>query len=84
MVEFISAPVISGFCSAAALTVASTQIKSLFGLKFKGSAFVHVWSGFFTHIAEIKKWDALLGCSSIVVLLLMRVRLNPRSEQFVC
>lgn len=78
MVEFISAPVISGFCSAAALTVASTQIKSLFGLKFKGSAFVDVWYGFFTHVTEIKKWDALLGCTSIVVLLLMRVPLMEK------
>ncbi|XP_057371308.1 sodium-independent sulfate anion transporter-like isoform X2 [Daphnia carinata] len=72
LVEFISAPVISGFCSAAALTVASTQVKGLFGLKFSGSSFVEVWTGFFTNLSSINPWDAGLGCSSIVVLLLLR------------
>ena len=73
MVEFISAPVISGFCSAAALTVASTQVKGLFGLKFKGSSFIETWKGFFTHIEECNPWDSALGCSVIVILLLIRV-----------
>lgn len=73
MVEFISAPVISGFCSAAALTVASTQVKNLFGLKFSGSSFVQIWSGFFSNISKINPWDTALGCSTIVILLLMRV-----------
>lgn len=72
MVDFISAPVISGFCSAAALTVASTQVKGLFGLKFSGSSFVEIWTGFFTNLSKINPWDAGLGCSSIVILLLMR------------
>ena len=71
MVEFISAPVISGFCSAAALTVISTQIKGLFGLKFH--AFVEIWIGIFTNLSKINPWDTGLGCSVIVLLLLMRV-----------
>jgi sodium-independent sulfate anion transporter 11 len=75
MVDFISAPVISGFCSAAALTVASTQVKGLFGLKFSGSSFVEIWTGFFTNLSKINPWDAGLGCSSIVILLFMRVRI---------
>ncbi|XP_046646442.1 sodium-independent sulfate anion transporter-like, partial [Daphnia pulicaria] len=54
MVDFISAPVISGFCSAAALTVASTQVKGLFGLKFSGSSFVEIWTGFFKNLSKIK------------------------------
>ena len=73
MVELISAPVISGFCSAAALTVASTQVKGLFGLKFSGSSFVDVWWGFFSNVSNVNRWDTALGCSAIVVLLLMRV-----------
>lgn len=73
MVEFISAPVISGFCSAAALTVSSTQVKGLFGLKFKGSSFIDIWRGFFENIAKCNPWDSALGCSMIVILLLMRV-----------
>jgi sodium-independent sulfate anion transporter 11 len=73
MVEFISAPVISGFCSAAALTVSSTQVKGLFGLKFKGSSFIEIWRGFFENITKCNPWDSALGCSMIVILLLMRV-----------
>ncbi len=73
MVEFISAPVISGFCSAAALTVASTQVKGLFGLKFKGSSFVEIWKGFLGNITKCSPWDSALGCSMILILLLMRV-----------
>ncbi|XP_046449213.1 sodium-independent sulfate anion transporter-like [Daphnia pulex] len=72
MVEFISAPVISGFCSAAALTVSSTQVKGLFGLKFKGSSFIETWRGFFENITKCNPWDSTLGCSMIVILLLMR------------
>ena len=73
MVEFISAPVISGFCSAAALTVSSTQMKGLFGLKFKGFSFIVIWRGFFENIEKCNPWDSTLGCSMIVILLLMRV-----------
>jgi solute carrier family 26 (sodium-independent sulfate anion transporter), member 11 len=73
IVEFISAPVITGFCYAAALTVASTQVKGLFGLKFKGSSFIEIWQGFFTNLSTIHAADAILGWSVIVILLLMRV-----------
>ena len=79
IVDFVSAPVISGFCSAAALTVASTQVKGLFGLKFKGSSFFETWRGFFTHIKECRPWDSALGCSMIVILLLMRVGPKTRA-----
>lgn len=72
VVDFISTPVISGFCSAAALTVASTQMKGLLGIKFKGSHFVDIWVGVFSHLSEINPGDAGLGFTAIVVLLLMR------------
>ncbi len=42
LVDLISSPVMSGFCSAAALTVFTTQVKGLTGLKFSGSSFVKV------------------------------------------
>jgi len=72
VVDFISTPVISGFCSAAALTVASTQMKGLLGIKFKGSHFIDVWAGVFSHFSEINVGDAGLGFAAIVILLLMR------------
>ena len=71
----MSAPVITGFCYAAALTVASTQVKGLFGLKFKASSFLEIWQGFFTNLSSIHAADAILGWSVIVILLLMRVHI---------
>ena len=78
--DLISAPVISGFCSAAALTVASTQMKGLLGLKFKGSHFLDVWGGVYAHFSEINRWDAGLGLSAIVLLLCMRVMNENNSK----
>ena len=70
--EFISTPVISGFVSAAALTVGSTQMKGLLGLKFEGSSFVEIWTGVFSNLRNIRAPDAGLGFSCIALLLLMR------------
>ena len=33
VIDFISVPVTAGFCSAAAITIASSQLKSIFGLE---------------------------------------------------
>ena len=74
--EIISAPVISGFCSAAALTVASTQLNGLFGMKIIGTSFLEIWRGFFDNLVTINAFDASLGWSTIVLLLLMRVSLS--------
>lgn len=63
----------AGFTSAAAFTIATTQIESLLGLKFDDEGFFNTWMAVFEHIHETKKWDAVLGFSSIAVLLLLRV-----------
>ena len=39
VIDFISVPVTAGFTSAAAITIASGQVKSLFGLKIGESNF---------------------------------------------
>jgi sodium-independent sulfate anion transporter 11 len=71
--DFISGPVIFGFCSAAATTVIFSQIKILLGLKFRGSAFLTVISGIFTNWQSIRLWDAGLGLAFIILLLLLKV-----------
>lgn len=71
--EFISGPVISGFCSAAAVTVITAQFKTLLGLKFPGSSFAKVFSGIFTNWKDISLWDTVLGFSFIFFLLLLKV-----------
>ena len=73
IMDFISGPVIYGFCSAAATTVMFSQIKILLGLKFRGSAFSTVISGIFTNWQAIRIWDAGLGIVFIVVLISLKV-----------
>ncbi|XP_046639461.1 sodium-independent sulfate anion transporter-like [Daphnia pulicaria] len=73
LIDFIAAPVVAGFTSAAAFTIATTQIESLLGLKFDAEGFLNTWIAVFEHIDETKTWDAVLGFSSIAVLLLLRV-----------
>ncbi|EFX78814.1 hypothetical protein DAPPUDRAFT_245670 [Daphnia pulex] len=73
LIDFIAAPVVAGFTSAAAFTIATTQIEALLGLKFDDEGFLNTWIAVFEHIEETKKWDAVLGFSSIAILLLLRI-----------
>ncbi|KZS08864.1 Chloride anion exchanger [Daphnia magna] len=73
LIDFIAAPVVAGFTSAAAFTIATTQIEALLGLKFDDEGFLNTWIAVFEHIEETKKWDAVLGLSSIAILLLLRI-----------
>ncbi|KAK4014629.1 hypothetical protein OUZ56_027147 [Daphnia magna] len=72
LIEFIAAPVIAGFTTAAALTIGTTQISSLLGLKFQAVGFVQTWQAVFEHIQETQTWDAVMGFSSVAILLALR------------
>jgi len=73
LIDFISGPVSVGFTSAAAIIIATTQIKDVLGLSFPGSKFLDVWEQLFEHISETRLWDTLLGFICMAVLLLLRV-----------
>ncbi|KAJ8978076.1 hypothetical protein NQ317_000634 [Molorchus minor] len=73
IVEFFSYPVTAGFTTAAALNIASSQIKSLFGITGKSNAFLEAWISVFEHIGEIRKWDTLLGFITILFLVVAKV-----------
>lgn len=93
IVEFISGPVISGFTSAAAITIASTQLKSLFGMKFEAEEFLDTMYQFFTHLYTMRLADSLLGVACVILLLLIRhfkdmkfspdSRLPPRARKVI-
>ncbi|XP_034650850.1 sodium-independent sulfate anion transporter [Drosophila subobscura] len=72
LVRFISIPVITGFTMAAATTIGSAQINNIVGLSSQSKDLLPSWKNFFTHLPSIRKWDALLGVSSLVFLLLMK------------
>ncbi|XP_066250389.1 sodium-independent sulfate anion transporter-like isoform X2 [Euwallacea similis] len=68
LVEFFSVPVISGFTTAAALSIASSQLKSLMGISGSANQFLEAWQSFFKNITEARLWDSVLGFTSIIVL----------------
>uniref|UniRef100_A0A1B0DCH0 SLC26A/SulP transporter domain-containing protein n=1 Tax=Phlebotomus papatasi TaxID=29031 RepID=A0A1B0DCH0_PHLPP len=72
IVQFISVPVTAGFTSAAAITIASTQLKALFGLPGHANDFIEAWSNFFQHISDIQLWDTVLGVITVICLLVLK------------
>jgi len=79
LIDFISVPVIAGFTSAAALTIASGQVKSLLGLTIPSDEKSHLhlgvvdgWIDVFTHIKTCRWQDATLGILCCILLLSLR------------
>ncbi|CAL4197565.1 unnamed protein product, partial [Meganyctiphanes norvegica] len=71
-INFISQPVISGFTSAAAVTIASSQLKALFGLKLKTQGTLDTWIKVATNITSLRWQDLTLGISGIIFLNVMQ------------
>jgi sodium-independent sulfate anion transporter 11 len=77
----VSVPVISGFTSAASITIVSGQVKGLLGLTMAGknsSSVVGItgtWIDIVNSIETIRYQDSILGVVCIIVLLLLRVQL---------
>lgn len=73
LVDFISAPVTSGFTSATSVMIVLTQFKGLTGIKFTNHGVFDLIKQLILHILEFKKGDTILGVSCVAFLLLMRV-----------
>lgn len=76
LIDFVSGPVSSGFTSAVALIILSSQVKDIFGIAGSGSTFVQMWKSIISNIEGIRVGDTVLGFACIVILLLMRVSLK--------
>jgi len=62
-----------GILISAALTIISTQLKSLLGLKFHAEGFIPTLSGIMTNITKTQSGDAILSLACITSLLLLMV-----------
>lgn len=86
LIDFVSGPVSSGFTSAVALIILSSQVKDIFGITASGNTFVEMWSSIFKDIHNIRMADTILGLVCIVVLLMMRMLVNvqfgPKDDEF--
>lgn len=83
LIQFISVPVTAGFTSAAAITIASGQVKSILGLPGKSNEFIEAWKTVFEHISETKLWDIVLGITTLIFLLVLRVSISDYSQIIV-
>ncbi|RWS26893.1 sulfate/anion exchanger-like protein [Leptotrombidium deliense] len=68
LVEFIPFPVISGFSSAAAITIIMAQLKLFLGIP-KHNQLVDI----FTDIHIINLWDATLGAMCLIILITLKL-----------
>ncbi|XP_068084543.1 sodium-independent sulfate anion transporter [Anabrus simplex] len=72
LVDFISAPVTSGFTSATSVIIIVSQMKGLLGIKFKSQNFIDNLRQLVIHAPGTRLWDAILGFSCIIFLLALR------------
>lgn len=72
LIDFVSGPVSSGFTSAVALMIATSQVKDLFAIQVTGSTFLQQWISIFSNLHNASLWDPIMGFVCIAVLLFMR------------
>ncbi|XP_012230945.1 sodium-independent sulfate anion transporter-like [Linepithema humile] len=72
LLDFISLPVITGFTSAAAINIASSQFKSLLGIAGRTENFLDSLIAIFKNLHQIRYEDTLLGIGTIIVLVLLK------------
>ena len=72
LVRFVSVPVISGFTSAAAITISAGQLKNLVGIKRTPRDFFGNLIRLFKNIKDWNWYDFVYGVLCIVIILLMR------------
>lgn len=73
LVDFISAPVISGFTSGTSVIIILKQIKGVLGLEFKDTGAVDFAKKLFPRLNQIKVADAVLGACCIIFLTVIKV-----------
>ncbi|KAK0169455.1 hypothetical protein PV327_011559, partial [Microctonus hyperodae] len=72
LLDFISLPVITGFTSAAAISIASSQFKPLLGIPGRSEKFVDGIVSIFKNLDKINVWDVFLGISTLTCLLILK------------
>ncbi|KAK0058184.1 sodium-independent sulfate anion transporter [Biomphalaria pfeifferi] len=72
LVSFISFPVINAFSSAAAITIAVSQLRTLLGLKGVPNDFVAALDNIRQRLPYINVWDMTMGMSCILVVVLIK------------
>ncbi|XP_057330221.1 sodium-independent sulfate anion transporter-like [Microplitis mediator] len=72
LIDFISGPVSVGFTSAAAIIIATSQVKDILGIRISNGKFIDTWHSVFEHIGETRLWDAVMGTVCLIILFCLR------------
>ncbi|XP_027845500.2 sodium-independent sulfate anion transporter-like isoform X1 [Aphis gossypii] len=85
IVNFISVPVCSGFTSAAAILVITSQLKDLIGVKGGGGNLLKMCRTVLEHISNISIGDTIMGFACIGTVMLLKAfsttRIGPKEEE---
>ncbi len=83
LLDFVSTPVISGFTTAASITIASSQLKNLLGINVTEKAsdwwpgILHTYANIGLNLPSWNWSDALLGFTCMLILIGLRSLQNP-------
>ncbi|XP_077979767.1 sodium-independent sulfate anion transporter-like [Glandiceps talaboti] len=72
LVNFISYPVISGFTTAAAITIGFGQVKHILGLSYHADAFIQDIEEIIKNITDTNLWDLLMAACCFLFLILLK------------
>jgi len=70
--DLVSPPVLTGFVSASAITIATGQLKDLLGLRGIGREFTEAVHGVVENIGDTNGYDATLGVCSMVLVFMFK------------
>ncbi|WP_344799993.1 SulP family inorganic anion transporter [Litoribacillus peritrichatus] len=76
LTNFISFPVVTGFISASALVIASSQFGNILGIELDTSSFFNVLSSTFQNISELNTYTLMIGLSAFIFLFFFPKLLN--------
>jgi len=69
-------PVTGGFVSAAAILMASSQLKGLFGISYNAKNCLEMWIKFVENIENFRIADTAMGMTCIFVLIGLKVSIT--------
>jgi SulP family sulfate permease len=74
LLKYIPKPVVTGFTAGIAVSIFSSQVKDLLGLRMEAvpAEFFQRWSAYFAHLPEWTPAAVALSASSVVVIALLR------------
>jgi SulP family sulfate permease len=77
LANFLSHPVISGFISASAIVIATSQLKHLFGVDASGHNLAELLVSLGQNIGHINGYTAMVGVPAVIFLFWVRSGLKP-------